>query len=398
MGSRCCSEGECRPLPWMLRGCCVPLLALIHAAGAGDWSVGPRRARSRSAAGTGVVPPAAHRRRNAIIIFADDFGFDVGAFGAPTVRTPNIDKLASEGAKLTQYYSGENVCTPSRGAILTGRHAARSGLIIDVPWKTCGQGLSESAKAADACADVFHPDSSGHLPSGEITLAEALKRAAGQNYATAALSKWHLGYSLINGTQRYLPTSRGFDYFHGTPATHCESGGAWPPEPVFMTDPQTHKTKMVGRLDAGWSHMMGTSNLTQSYAAYGARFIATAVQTKQPFFLYAAFDNTHNGLYFAKEWVGSRRGQIGSATEELDWAVGQLLDAVVSAGVEHDTTVWFMGDHGARTVGGDTTQNASPHIYGADWAKNLAYQESHPGDSTPTSSEAYLDIGKAGTW
>jgi arylsulfatase A len=324
----------------MLRGCCVPLLlALIHAVGAGDWSVEPTRARSsRAAAGT-VVPPVAHRRRNTIIIFADDFGFDVAAFGAPTVRTPNIDKLASEGAKLTQYYSGENVCTPSRGAILTGRHAARSGLIIDVPWKTCGQGLSGSAKVADACADVFHPDSSGHLPTGEITLAEALKRAAGgQNYATAALSKWHLGYSLINGTQRYLPTSRGFDYFHGTPATHCESGGAWPPEPVFMTDPQTHTTNMVGRLDAGWSHMMGTSNLTQSYAAYGARFITTAVQAKQPFFLYAAFDNTHNGLYFAKEWAGSRRGQIGSATEELDWAVGQLLDAVVSAGVEHDTT------------------------------------------------------------
>ena len=75
------------------------------------------------------------------------------------------------------------------------------------------------------------------------------------------------------------------------------------------------------------------------------------------------------------------------------------MDAVVSAGVQSDTTVWFMGDHGARTQSPPgTNENASPHIYGADWAKNLAWQKSHRGDSTPTSSQAYLDTGKAGTW
>lgn len=95
-----------------------------------------------------------------------------------------------------------------------------------------------------------------------------------------------LGYSLINGTEHYLPTSRGFDYFHGTPATHCESGGSWPPEPVFETGADG-RTIIAGRLDAGWSHQMGTSNLTQSYAAYGARFIKTATDRGQHFFLYA---------------------------------------------------------------------------------------------------------------
>ena len=112
------------------------------------------------------------------------------------MATPNIDKLASEGAKLTQYYSGENVCTPSRGAVLTGRHAARSGLIIGVPWQQC-QHPSAPGRLSDACADVFHPDSSGHLPTGEITLAEALKRATGHNYTTAALSKWQCVHARV---------------------------------------------------------------------------------------------------------------------------------------------------------------------------------------------------------
>jgi len=82
--------------------------------------------------------------------------------------------------------------------VLTGRHAARSGLIVDVPWGEC---------SATDCSDVLHPYHKGHLPTGEITLAEALKKDATANYATAALSKWHLGYALENGTQHYLPQS-----------------------------------------------------------------------------------------------------------------------------------------------------------------------------------------------
>ena len=126
-----------------------------------------------------------------------------------------------------------------------------------------------------------------------------------------------LGYALINGSQHYLPTSRGFDYFHGAPATHCESTGKWPPEPVFKTGPDG-ETAIVGRLDAGWSHQLGTSNLTQSYAEYGSEFIKNAAAQHRPFFLWAAFDNTHNGLYYNERFArASRRGQIGDATMEL---------------------------------------------------------------------------------
>lgn len=80
---------------------------------------------------------AVRRRSNAIIVYADDFGFDIAGFGHSTLVTPQLDRMIAEGAKLTQYYSGENVCTPSRGAVLTGRHAARSGLIVGVPYGQC---------------------------------------------------------------------------------------------------------------------------------------------------------------------------------------------------------------------------------------------------------------------
>ena len=173
---------------------------------------------------------AVRRRSNAIIVYAGDFGFDIAGFGHSTLATPQLDQMIAEGAKLTQYYSGENVCTPSRGAVLTGRHAARSGLIVGVPYGQCSGGQ---------CSDVLHPNNRGHLPTGEITLAEALKDSS-RGYTTAALAKWHLGYTLENGTrQRFLPTERGFDFFHGTPATHCESGGQWPAEPVFNTSCDT---------------------------------------------------------------------------------------------------------------------------------------------------------------
>ena len=152
-----------------------------------------------------------------------------------------------------------------------------------------------------------------------------------------------------------------FDFFHGTPATHCESGGAWPAEPVFNTscdDTQPHgsgcpgETTVVGRLDVygkpashlPWSHSQGTSNLTQSYTEYGVRFIRRASANKQPFFLYAAFDSTHGGIYYSSSFIkASRRGEIGNAVMELDWAVGELIDTVKDIGASEDTVVWFAG-------------------------------------------------------
>ncbi len=134
---------------------------------------------------------ANEKKPNFIVIFCDDMGYgDLTCYGHPTIRTPNLDKMAVEGQKWTNFYVGASVCTPSRAALLTGRLPIRSGM----------------------CSDrrrVLFPDSAGGLPKSEVTIAEALKD---KGYATACIGKWHLGH-----LKQYLPTNNGFDSYFGIP-------------------------------------------------------------------------------------------------------------------------------------------------------------------------------------
>jgi len=131
------------------------------------------------------------KKPNFIIIFCDDMGYgDLTCYGHPTIRTPNLDRMAGEGQKWTNFYVGASVCTPSRAALLTGRLPIRSGM----------------------CSDerrVLFPDSANGLPKNEVTIAEVLKA---EGYATACVGKWHLGHLL-----QYLPTNNGFDSYFGIP-------------------------------------------------------------------------------------------------------------------------------------------------------------------------------------
>ena len=128
---------------------------------------------------------------NFIIVFVDDMGYgDIGSYGHPTIKTPNLDRMSYEGQKWTQFYSASSVCTPSRAALLTGRLPIRNGMI----------GSKER---------VLFPNSKYGLPDSEITIAEKLKESG---YKTAVIGKWHLGHK-----KEYLPLQHGFDYYYGIP-------------------------------------------------------------------------------------------------------------------------------------------------------------------------------------
>jgi arylsulfatase A len=137
------------------------------------------------------APPRGERARpNFVVIFADDLGYgDLGSFGNPVFRTPNLDRLAAEGQRWTQFYVAASVCTPSRAGLLTGRYPVRSGM-------TGPRG-------------VLFPDSGGGLPASEVTIAEALAPAG---YVSGAFGKWHLGH-----LPQYLPTRQGFETYWGIP-------------------------------------------------------------------------------------------------------------------------------------------------------------------------------------
>jgi arylsulfatase A len=133
-----------------------------------------------------AAQPSSPQRPNFIVLFADDMGYgDLSCYGHPNIRTPNLDRLASEGVRFTSGYAAASVCTPSRVGLLTGRYAKRAGL-----------------------PNNLGPASIGGLPLSEITLAQQLKT---QGYKTAAIGKWHIGHN----PSTYLPTSRGFDQYLG---------------------------------------------------------------------------------------------------------------------------------------------------------------------------------------
>ena len=139
----------------------------------------------------GCYTEGENEKFNFVIIFVDDLGYgDLGTYGHPTIKTPNLDRMAYEGQKWTQFYSAAAVCTPSRAGLLTGRLPIRNGMM----GKNHG---------------VFFPDSQNGLPSNEITIPEKLKE---QGYKTAIIGKWHLGHK-----DEYLPLNHGFDYFFGIP-------------------------------------------------------------------------------------------------------------------------------------------------------------------------------------
>jgi arylsulfatase A len=259
---------------------------------------------------------------NVVVILCDDLGYgDLGCYGHPTIRTPNIDKMAAEGMKFTNFYSAAEVCTPSRAALLTGRLPLRSGMCSDTNR-------------------VLFPDSAGGLQTSEVTLAKALKA---KGYATTCIGKWHLGH-----LPEYLPMKHGFDSFFGLPYVNDmdrvpdkgPKGRAafFEPKVEYWNVPLMRGEKIVER-------PADQHTLTKRYTEEAVQFIRT--KKEKPFFLYLAHAMPHVPLFASKDFAGkSPRGLYGDVVEELDWSVGEVLKALQEEKLDRKTLVFFTSDNG----------------------------------------------------
>lgn len=244
---------------------------------------------------------------NLVVILTDDMGYaDVGAYGSPQIRTPNLDNMANQGMKFTEFYV-ESLCSPSRAALLTGSYARRVGVTT-----------------------VFWPDSDDGLNPEEITIAEVLKE---EGYATAAIGKWHLGHR-----KPFLPTNQGFDYYFGLPFSNDMGPNARPAKGPYDPLPVMRNEEVIERGP-------DQSKLTKRYTDEAIRFIEE--NQDEPFFVYLAHTMPHVPLHASEDFRGkSDFGLYGDVVEELDWSTGQILDALDDMNLTENTLVVFLSDNG----------------------------------------------------
>lgn len=268
------------------------------------------------------------RPPNFVILFADDLGYgDLGCYGHPTIRTPNLDRMAAEGLRFTQFYAAAEVCTPSRAALLTGRLPVRSGM------------CSHERR-------VLFPDSSGGLPADEVTLAEGLKT---KGYATACVGKWHLGH-----LPQYLPTRHGFDSYFGLPYSNDMDRTADSPRgrAAFLDPKSAYWNVPLLRNETAVERPADQNTLTRRYTEEAVGFVRK--NRERPFFLYFASTFPHVPLFASDAFRGrSPRGLYGDAVEELDGSVGQVLDTLRREGLAENTVVIFTSDNGPWLTQGD---------------------------------------------
>lgn len=238
---------------------------------------------------------------NFIIIYCDDLGYgDLGCFGATDIKTPNIDRLADEGIKFTEFYSASAVCSPSRAALLTGRYPQRMGI-----------------------NSVFFAESYTGMPVEEITIADELKAAG---YATGHVGKWHLGHR-----EKFLPLQRGFDEYFGIPYSNDMESV------VYLRGNEVEEFHVDQRY------------ITKTYTEEALDFIND--HSDENFFLYLAHSMPHTPIYASEDFLGSsERGLYGDVIQEIDWSVGEIIRKLEEEDILENTLIVFSSDNGPWLV------------------------------------------------
>ena len=272
-------------------------------------------------------PPAKHP--NIIVILADDLGYnDLGCYGSPLIKTPNLDQMAKEGVRFTSFYVGAPVCSPSRAAFLTGCYPARVGMGDDLANQPV-----YGDKTIKSYVKVIHSGSKLGLNPNETIIPEVLKRAG---YFNGMIGKWHLG-----DAPEFNPIREGFDYFFGVPYSNDM-------RPFYFLD-GTNRVKKAPVMD----------ELTATYTDLAKKFIHA--HKDRPFFLYVAHNMPHTPLSPGKRFAGhSPRGLYGDAVEELDWSVGEIVKTLKETKLEQKTLVIFFSDNGPWLVKGENGGSAFP--------------------------------------
>jgi arylsulfatase A-like enzyme len=265
---------------------------------------------------------AAHRAPNIVLIFCDDLGYaDVGCYGAKGYKTPNIDRLARQGVRFTDFYVAQAVCSASRAALLTGCYPNRIGIF-----------------------GALSPASNTGIHSNEVTLGEML-RARG--YATAIFGKWHLGHQ-----PQFLPTRHGFDEYYGLPYSndmwplHPTGGTNYPPLPLIegetIVQLQPDQTQLAAR-----------------YTEHAVDFITR--HKGRPFFLYLPHSMPHVPLHVSAKFAGrTKRGLYGDVIEEIDWSVGEVMKTLKKHQLDEQTLVLFASDNGPWQQYGNHAGSTGP--------------------------------------
>jgi arylsulfatase A-like enzyme len=259
---------------------------------------------------TGALSAADVPKPNIVLIFIDDMGYaDIGPFGNTKVRTPHLDRMATEGMKFTSFYAAP-VCSMSRACLMTGCYNAR----VSIPG-------------------VLFPRDKIGLHPNEITLAEIVKP---KGYATACIGKWHLG-----SLPRFLPTRQGFDYYFGLPYSNDMGTGNrkhhFPPLPLIRNE-TTIETEP------------NQSQFTKRYTTEAVKFIRA--HKDGPFFVYLPHTMIHNPLAASAAFKGkSKLGRLGDAIEEIDWSVGEILRTLKELKLDEQTLVIFTSDNGPGNRG-----------------------------------------------